>query len=183
MKKIFCPKCDTPISLSRERIDEARQSGDGRLTLLCPNCTRQINLRIRLPKEKAEDKPTPEAESLGHLIVVENTFGYKQYFPLHLGTQGIGRRNKDTQVDIPILTTDPSMDRHHCLIRVTQGKTGVLRFALADDNSRVGTFLGGRLLEPKEWAYLEPGDVLTLGATSLIFSNEPLPTDLALEQE
>ena len=109
-------------------------------------------------------------------------FGYKQLFPLYLGLNGIGRRNKDTQTDIPIITSDPSMDRHHAVIKVTEGRTGKLRFALADDDSRVGTFIAGELLQPREWRYLQAGDVLTLGATSVIFSDEPLSEDLSIEE-
>ena len=113
---------------------------------------------------------------------MENVFGYKQLFPLYLGLNGIGRRNKDTQTDIPIITSDPSMDRHHAIIKVTEGRTGKLRFALADDDSRVGTFIAGELLQPREWRYLQAGDVLTLGATSVIFSDEPLSEDLSIEE-
>ena len=113
---------------------------------------------------------------------MENVFGYKQLFPLYVGMNAIGRRNKDTSTDIPIITGDPSMDRHHALIRVTEGRTGQLRFAVSDDDSRVGTFLAGELLAPKEWRYLQPGDVLTLGATSIIFSDEPLSEEATLEE-
>ena len=106
--------------------------------------------------------------------MVENGFGYKQTFPLYLGVNRIGRRNKDTETDIPIITGDPSMDRHHAIIKVTQGKTGALRFALSDDDSHVGTFVSGQILGPRESVYLQSGDVITLGATSIIFSDQPL---------
>lgn len=172
MKKIFCPKCDTAIPLTRDRLDELKASGEERFALVCPACAHQLNLRLRTPQTKA--KAIEERPSVGSLTVVENAFGYKQRFPLYLGVQGIGRRNKDTATDIPIITADPSMDRHHALLKVTAGKTGQLRFALQDDDSRVGTFVAGELLAPKEWRYLQPGDVFTLGATSVIFSDEPL---------
>ena len=66
------------------------------------------------------------------------------------------------------------MDRHHAIIKVTQGKTGALRFALSDDDSHVGTFISGQILGPRESVYLQSGDVITLGATSIIFSDQPL---------
>ncbi|WP_288333841.1 FHA domain-containing protein [uncultured Porphyromonas sp.] len=181
MKKIFCPKCDTAIPLRRERIEELQASGEDRLSIICPQCTHQLNLRLRLPSAKSA-KRQEQRTSVGHIIVVENVFGYKQLFPLYVGVNAIGRRNKDTATDIPIITSDPSMDRHHAIIKVTEGRTGKLRFAVADDDSRVGTFLAGELLAPKEWRYLQPGDVLTLGATSIIFSDEPLPEDPAIEE-
>ena len=153
MKKIFCPKCDTAIPLRRERIEELQASGEDRLSIICPQCTHQLNLRLRLPSAKSA-KRQEQRTSVGHIIVVENVFGYKQLFPLYVGVNAIGRRNKDTATDIPIITSDPSMDRHHAIIKVTEGRTGKLRFAVADDDSRVGTFLAGELLAPKEWRYL-----------------------------
>ena len=45
MKKIFCPKCDTAIPLKKERIEELQASGEDRLSLICPQCTHQLNLR------------------------------------------------------------------------------------------------------------------------------------------
>ena len=153
MKKIFCPKCDTAIPLRRERIEELQASGEDRLSIICPQCTHQLNLRLRLPSAKSM-KRQEQRTSVGHIIVVENVFGYKQFFPLYVGVNAIGRRNKDTATDIPVITSDPSMDRHHAIIKVTEGRTGKLRFAVADDDSRVGTFLAGELLAPKEWRYL-----------------------------
>ena len=183
MKKIFCPKCDTAIPLSREHLSKLIAQGEERISLVCPQCAHQLNLRLRLPQgqTKATKQSRPDRPSVGHLVVLENVFGYKQLFPLFLGDNHIGRRNRDTQTDIPVITADPSMDRHHACIRVTEGKTGRLRYALSDDDSRVGTFVGGRILESREWCSLEPGDVITLGATSIIFSDEPLSEDLALE--
>ncbi len=180
MKKIFCPKCDTAIPLTRDRLEELKTSGEERFSLVCPACAHQLNLRLKTPQTKAKTVET--RPSVGSLTVVENAFGYKQRFPLYLGTQGIGRRNKDTQTDIPVITADPSMDRHHALLKVTEGKTGLLRFALQDDDSRVGTFVAGELLAPKEWRYLQTGDVFTLGATSIIFSDEPLSEEEQVEE-
>ena len=53
MKKIFCPKCDTAIPLRRERIEELQASGEDRLSIICPQCTHQLNLRLRLPSAKS----------------------------------------------------------------------------------------------------------------------------------
>ena len=80
MKKIFCPKCDTAIPLRRERIEELQASGEDRLSIICPQCTHQLNLRLRLPSAKST-KRQEQRTSVGHIIVVENVFGYKQLFP------------------------------------------------------------------------------------------------------
>lgn len=58
--------------------------------------------------------------SLGFITVLENAFGYRQEFPLHAGDNIIGRASKGTEVDIPIETSDMSMDRRHCIINVKE---------------------------------------------------------------
>lgn len=60
------------------------------------------------------------------------------------------------------------MGRHHCILRVTPKKDGSFLYSIADDDSLVGTFVGGRLLDKKEWCRLNDGDVITMGATSAI---------------
>lgn len=182
MKKIFCPKCDEAIVLSDARLRELRERGEERQSIVCPSCTHQLRIRLRSKAETSEESKKSEA-NWGHIIVLENVFGYKQYFPLRKGLNHIGRRNKDTQTDIPIITGDPSMDRHHCIIKVSLTKQGQPVWALMDHDSHVGTFVGGNILGPKEYYNLSNGDVFTLGATSVIFSTEPMPQDDQVEGE
>lgn len=173
MRKIFCPKCDHAIALTDERLKEWKASGEEKLAVVCNQCAHQMNLRL---KSKPEEQTDQEQAQYGHITVIENTFGYKQRFPLRKGSNGIGRRNKDSQTDIPIVTADPSMERHHAIITVRQHKkTGHIIYALSDNDSRVGTFVYGTLLAPRELYNLSDGDVFTLGATSIIFSTAPLP--------
>lgn len=178
MKKIFCPKCDEAIVLSDGKLQELRDAEHERLSIVCPSCTHQ--LRIRLKGSKSNDHSNSKHNDepcYGHIVVLENVFGYKQYFPLRKGLNHIGRRNKDTHTDIPIITGDPSMDRHHCIIKVSLTKKGKVLCSLADHDSRVGTFVAGDILGAKEWYNLNNGDVFTLGATSIIFSTEEVPND------
>ncbi len=182
MKKIFCPKCDEAIVLSDARLAELRTSKEERMALVCPSCTHQMRIKLKRKDDGAEQNDK-EQHNWGHIIVLENVFGYKQYFPLNKGLNHIGRRNKDTITDIPIITADPSMDRHHCIIRVRLNKHGAPQWALMDHDSRVGTFVAGELLAPKEWHNLSNGDVFTLGATSVIFSTEAIPEDESVERE
>lgn len=80
-------------------------------------------------------------EDFGSIVVVENVFGYKQVLPLMEGDNLIGRRSKGTEVDIPIETSDPSMDRRHCIINVKRNKQGEVIYTLRDNDSITGTFL------------------------------------------
>lgn len=63
-------------------------------------------------------------KDFGNVVVIENTFAYKQVLPLQEGDNLIGRRCKGTDVEIPVETNDPSMDRRHCIINVKRDKQG-----------------------------------------------------------
>ena len=99
---------------------------------------------------------------------MENVFGYKQVHPLKEGDNVIGRRNKGTEVDVSIETSDPSMDRKHCIIHVKRNKQGKLIYTLRDNQSITGTFLMNEVLGAKDKIRIEEGAIITLGATTLI---------------
>ena len=80
----------------------------------------------------------------------------------------IGRRNKGTDVDVSIETADPSMDRKHCVINVSRNKQGKLIYTLRDNQSITGTFLMNEILGAKDRVRMNEGDIITLGATTLI---------------
>ena len=88
-------------------------------------------------------------------------------FKLHAGDNIIGRASKGTEVDIPIETSDMSMDRRHCIINVKEkGNRPIL--TVRDNPSLTGTFLRHELLSDRERAVLHDGDVVTIGATTFI---------------
>lgn len=183
MKKIFCNNCDTEITISKEKIQKAIEQTDGRLKIVCHSCLRQLNFRFKSREEKASIQKK-KSKIMAKIIVIENVFGYKQVFPLREGENKIGRRNKDTNTDIAIITGDPSMDRHHSIIYCVEKDADRKVFYLQDQDSMTGTFLQGREVKGKEKAILRDGDVITLGATSIIFSenidNEDMGDDLEL---
>ena len=115
-----------------------------------------------VPNEKEGTK------DFGNVVVIENTFAYKQVLPLHEGENVIGRRCKGTDVDIAIETNDPSMDRRHCIINVKRNKQGKLIYTLRDNDSITGTFHKNEILGPKDRVIIEEGSIFTLGATTLI---------------
>jgi pSer/pThr/pTyr-binding forkhead associated (FHA) protein len=71
-------------------------------------------------------------------------------------------------VDIPIETSDPSMDRRHCIINVKRNKQGEVIYTLRDNDSITGTFLMNEILGNKDRIRIEEGAIITLGATTLI---------------
>lgn len=174
MKRVRCPKCDHFI-----QFDETKYADGQSLVFVCDNCQKQFGIRIGVSKlralQKEENKgiasalsEEQQAENAGHVVAVENVFGFRQEHPLHLGDNIIGRRNKGDEIDIPVETNDPSMDRRHCILNVKRGKSGNLIYTLRDNDSITGTFLMNEVLGPKDRIRIEDGAIITLGATTLI---------------
>ena len=71
-------------------------------------------------------------------------------------------------IDVPIETSDMSMDRRHCIINVKRNKQGVLIYTLRDAPSLTGTFLNNEILGDKDRIRIEDGAIVTIGATTFI---------------
>ena len=168
MKRILCPKCDNYIT-----FDETQYSEGQSLVFICEHCKKQFSIRIGRTKLKATRKEEvldeqENSQDFGSIVVIENVFGYKQVLPLKEGDNIIGRRNKGTEVDVSIETSDPSMDRKHCVLNVRQNKQGEVIYTLRDNQSITGTFLMNEILGDKDRVRIEDGAIFTLGATTLI---------------
>ena len=107
-------------------------------------------------------------DTFGYITVIENSFGFKQIFPLREGDNIIGRRCIGNTIQVPIETSDMSMDRFHCIINVKRNKQGDLIYTLRDAPSLTGTFLNNELLEDKDRIRIEEGAIITIGATTFI---------------
>ena len=157
MSKIICPKCDHAID-----FDASGYKMGQSLVFECEHCRKSFTIRI------GENKNDIETEDFGHIVVIENTFCYKQIIPLHEGDNMFGRYNKGTVISNPIETSDPSMDRRHCIINVKRGYAGDLTYTIRDNQSVTGTFVMNRILGNRERLLIEDGAIITLGATTLI---------------
>ena len=168
MKRVFCPKCDYQIAFDEKKFQPGKV-----LAFVCPQCGAQF--KVKLGRRVVKDSDGIEKEvrdpdfSCGSITVIENVFAYKQILPLVMGDNIVGRRNKDTDgVQVPIITSDPSMDRKHCIINVSKDEKGVFHYSVQDFPSVTGTFLRNELLADRERAIIGEGAVFTIGATSLI---------------
>jgi hypothetical protein len=166
MKRIRCPKCDEAILFDETQYEPGRS-----LVFECPECHKQFKIRIPAPRP-ADEVPEEEDEApvLAWLTVVENAFHFKQELPIYEGENTIGRLVKGTKANTPIKTVDPSVDTTHCIVKATMRPTGEVVCTLRDAPSNTGTFLGSHLLGVKEQARLTTGDVITIGATTMIFA-------------
>ncbi len=165
MKRIRCPKCDEPIT-----FDEKLYAPGRVLVFECPSCHKEFKIRIASGKKDGEAQKTPETPA--SLIVIENAFHYKQIIPLAMGENIVGRYVYGTKANAAIRTVDPSIDTTHCIITLKKGKDGDTVCTLRDAPSNTGTFWQDHLLGLKETARLTDGDIITIGATTMIFTQK-----------
>ena len=168
MKRVRCPKCDNYII-----FDETRYEAGQSLVFKCDQCGREFGIRIGVSKlrntQKDENPDEQEnAEGCGSIVVIENVFHFKQVIPLRMGDNIIGRYQKDSRVNCPIETVDPSIDITHCIINVSRDKNGELKYVLRDGPSYTGTFVDNQILGDRERRVISDGTLFTIGATSII---------------
>ena len=168
MKRVFCPKCDRQLT-----FDETKYPQGKVLAFVCPQCGSQFKIKLGLKvvrNAQGEEQEVKEPDfSCGYISVIENAFAFQQKLPLVLGDNVIGRRNKDTDgVDVPIVTSDPSMGRKHCVLNVKRNADGAFVYTVRDFPSLTGTFVGSVLVGKKEQVRLEDEAIVTLGATTFI---------------
>lgn len=172
MKRVRCPKCDNYIT-----FDEKKYKDGQSLVFQCPQCGKQFGIRIgvsKLRNTQKEDNPEANIDDseYGYITVIENVFHYKQVIPLHMGVNVIGRYMKNSGVNCPIETNDPSIDINHCSITVSKDKSGAIRYILKDGPSYTGTFVDNVILGDREQRRIEDGTLFTIGATSIILHTE-----------
>lgn len=166
MKRIRCPKCENYLT-----FDETKYAEGQSLVFVCSHCKKQFSIRLGSKLPKKENSEEAVRNDVGQITVIENVFGYKQVFPLKEGDNVIGRHSTGTVVDIPIETSDMSMDRRHCILRVQRNKAdGSLTYILRDAPSLTGTFLNNEILGDKDRVRIEDGAIVTIGATTFILN-------------
>ena len=160
MKRIRCPKCDQTIL-----FDETQYEAGRILVFECAECHKQF--KIRLPRSK-NNQDLPKNLPVGYLTILENAFQFKQVLPIILGENIIGRSVKGTKANLAFRTVDPSIDTTHCIITAEKEKDGRTLFLLQDAPSNTGTFLQNQLLQLREQAHLQEGDIINIGAATMI---------------
>ena len=143
------------------------------MVFVCDQCKKQFSIRLGKSKMQAMRKEekldeTEFKDTFGSITVIENVFGFKQVLPLQEGDNVIGRRSIGTEINVPIETSDMSMDRRHCIINVKRNKSGELVYTLRDAPSLTGTFLNNEILGDRDRVRIEDGAIVTIGATTFI---------------
>ena len=157
MKRVLCPRCDGYVA-----FDERRCCAGESLFLVCSHCGKSFSLSYD------EIIRQPDTTDCGTLVVLENNCCERQEFPFVLGDNVIGRRNKGTDVDIAIESSDADLERRHCIIHVRRNKSGELVYTLRDCSARSGTYLRQERLGQRDQVRLENADVVSIGGTTFI---------------
>ena len=168
MKRVRCPKCDNYIT-----FDETQYAPGKSLVFQCSACGKEFGIRIGVSKLRNTQKDEmldeqTNAQKYGSIVVIENVFHYKQVIPLCMGDNIIGRYMKNSGINCPIETRDPSIDMTHCTINVSRDKRGALIYILRDGPSYTGTFVGNDILGDRERRITTDGTLFTIGATSIV---------------
>ena len=120
MKRVRCPKCENFLT-----FDETKYTEGQSLVFICDHCKKQFSIRLGKSKvqalrkeEKLDEKEFQNA--FGSITVIENVFGLKQVLPLQEGDNVIGRRCIGTEINVPIETSDMSMESRLSVIPGTR---------------------------------------------------------------
>ena len=169
MKRIRCPKCENYLTFDETKYTEGQYPGIC-LTRTVRSSSAYVwaKTKMKAPQKEENLDETEYKEAFGSITVIENVFGFKQVLPLQEGDNKIGRRCVGTVVNVPIETSDMSMDRTHCIINVKRNKQGNLIYTLRDAPSLTGTFLNNEILGDKDRIRIEDGAIVTIGATTFI---------------
>ena len=166
--EVHCPNCNSKKTL---RItDELRGK---KVSFLCK--TKDCGEKITVSIPKSSDLKTERKT-----VILDTKIGYKNAFVLHVDDAGdviqshplaagnniIGRSAQNSMADIAIQTKDKYMSRSHCTISVLSEETGN-NYILKDYQSKNDTFVNGQLLQKSEEIYLQNGDIIQMGKTSL----------------
>ena len=168
MKRVRCPKCENYMTFDETKYGEGQS-----LVFVCDHCKKQFSIRLgrsKMPAPRKEENSdeTGLNNAFGSITVIENVFGFKQVLPLQEGDNVIGRRSIGTEINVPIETSDMSMDRRHCIINVKRDKEGEIVYTLRDAPSLTGTFLNNEILGDRDRVRIEDGAIVTIGATTFI---------------
>lgn len=166
--EICCPYCGHTLSLNISGLDN-----DTAERIICDQCRKPLALYKQRAKALLHTERGVKAVSVEdaqfsddsiYLEFIENEFAPTQKLQVPLGKSVLGRHNPKSTADIQVMTGDPSMDRNHSILFLDN--KGWL--SIMDNDSMTGTFVNGLELDPGERRRLTDGDVLTLGATSVI---------------
>lgn len=138
----------------------------------CRKC--KLRLKVEFPNS-APDNTTiiPNAKRNvsigGYLELLENEFAKASNYPLKKRENKVGRFSNNGSADVPLLTTDKRISRHHFAIKIYDHGIGAKKFTIRSLPNTNGTRLNNKLLTVDQEVYLKDGDKIKIGDSKIIF--------------
>lgn len=168
-KVVVCPDCEKKFRFDFQ--------SDGKKSVNCPHCNAPLEIQVkegcvvRMEKKKTKPLDIQGMSGKGKLSIVRfhgllGGWGKKSY-PLHVGSNTIGRYDEDLRCDIEI-KNDDYMSRRSVVIEVIQKEKGFLfKFTVLKAANPV--MHNNKPLVVGESIYLNYGDSIRLGNTTFNF--------------
>lgn len=179
--KLQCRRCQASLKVNRIGLS-ARWGQIVRIK--CPRCSGMSDIRVdeNLLKGAAPDPVLPTDRTMiihqvdktvvevGKIEVIANAYHESQIFQLLEGENIIGRESINSASDshkIQIKTSDTTISRNHCVIKVIKQAGGAYKYLIWDNKSTNGTHLllsgSHRTLQDLDKVYIQNGDQVSLG--------------------
>ncbi len=146
MKRVRCPNAIISSHSMKPSMKQVKASSSFAQTATNSLESAWVYPNFAKPARKRSIDENANENGVGSIVVIENVFAYKQVIPLKMGDNVIGRYMKNSGINCPIETVDPSVDMNHCVINVSRDKKGRLKYVLRDGPSYTGTFVDNEIL-------------------------------------
>ena len=164
---ITCPYCASEIEVPTPLASQEKG-----LYAVCDRCHKPIMVYpgytyLQMHEDRSIKAVAVEVRKYVEGIcieVMESPLARRQEIQIPEGKSMVGKQNAHSDTDLQILTDDLDLLRNHATLWLK--KDGALM--IQDNASKAGTFVNGDRLSKGDWRRLNPGDVLTLGATTCI---------------
>lgn len=162
-KYVKCPKCKAVLLVKNSKGENTKQ-------IVCPQCMASIQVVFDAQEQIVHDGENDEAltkivspsyKSAFVLTCNGATYRLKQ------GENTIGRWSSHSPASITIRTNDMYMSRFHAIIRIITLPNGDTRATISNGRNKNATFVNNIVLQQGDEIYLNDGDEITMGKTTM----------------
>lgn len=165
-KHVKCPQCQAVLLVKNPTDDKIK-------FITCPQCKASLQVRF----DVAPAPTAPPAGDTSKTVYAPSALHKHSYaltcqgvtYRLQPGVNTIGRKDTRSTASIQMDTTDPYMSRNHAVIRVITLSGGGTRAAISNSRNKNATRINDTTLQPGDELYLNAGDTITMGQTTLKF--------------
>jgi len=178
---VKCPKCNNTIGIRNH-------SGSDTILIKCPICHEDLTIKLKPHPIKLGDishahapvNPRPQPvknndETIGVWDLPKGNpllMMYGQKYPLRAGFNTVGRKSAMSTATLQLPVEDQHMSRTNAMVNVSRGASGGWHVTINSCNERNLVKINNRQLAMGDKAILQPGDVIMMGQTKVVFVYE-----------